>query len=146
MDFSIVKAKAKDFFAEATFVSHIENEQDYENALELMDELVEQYDDYLPLIELLSSSIEKWEEKSDYFSVFNSAIEDLDTGVAALKTIMAHHHLKADDLKCEIGSKSLVSMILNGSRKLTLEHIQALSSRFKVPTSVFIPQETSTPN
>lgn len=137
MDFSIVKAKAKDFFAEATFVSHIENEQDYENALELMDELVEQYDDYLPLIELLSSSIEKWEEKSEYFSEFNAELNKLDDGVAVLKTLMANHNLKADDLKDEIGGKSLVSMILNGTRKLTLEHIQALSIRFGVSVSLF---------
>jgi len=49
-------------------------------------------------------------------------------------------HLKAEDLREEIGSKSLVSMILNGSRSLSLYHIQSLSNRFKVSPSAFFPK------
>jgi len=59
MDFSTVKATALDFFSEASFVSQIHNESDYEKALALMDELIEDYDTYLPLIEVLSTSIER---------------------------------------------------------------------------------------
>ena len=50
---------------------------------------------------------------------------------------MSQYHLKGEDLKNEIGSKSLVSMILNGKRKLTTEHIQALSNRFNISPSLF---------
>jgi HTH-type transcriptional regulator / antitoxin HigA len=139
MNFSTVKAKAIDFFSEAGFVSHIHNESDYEKALDLMEELIEDYDTYLPLIEVLSASIEKWENESEYFSEFNHRISELDDGVAALKTLMDQYHLKAEDLKEEIGSKSLVSMILSGSRNLTLDHIHALSIRFKLSPSVFFP-------
>lgn len=139
MDFSTVKAKAVDFFSEAAFVSHIASEQDYEKALELMDELIEEYDRYLPLIEILSSSIERWEESAQYFSEFNAAIVDLENGVAVLRTLMDQYDLKADDLKEEIGSKSLVSMVLNGKRKLTIDHIQALATRFKVSPALFLP-------
>lgn len=137
MDFSTVKVKAMDFFSEARFVSHIETESDYEKALELMDELIGDYDLYLPLIEVLSGSIEKWENDAEYFAEFNTRIEELDDGVAVLRTLMDQYHLKADDLREEIGSKSLVSMILNGSRNLTRDHIQALSDRFKVAPSIF---------
>ncbi|MET4695239.1 helix-turn-helix domain-containing protein [Endozoicomonas lisbonensis] len=137
MRFSNIKQKAVDFFSEASFVGHIHNEAEYEQALELMDELIEDYDKYLPLIEVLSASIEKWENESEQFSEFNKRIEALDDGVAILRTIMDQYQLKADDLKNELGSKSLVSMILNGSRNLTRDHIQALSQRFKISPSVF---------
>ncbi|WP_263081976.1 transcriptional regulator [Endozoicomonas sp. Mp262] len=137
MRFSNLKQKAVDFFSEASFVGRIHNEVEYEQALELMDELIEDYDKYLPLIEVLSSSIEKWEDESEQFSAFNKRIAALDDGVAILRTIMDQYQLKADDLKNELGSKSLVSMILNGSRNLTRDHIQALSQRFKISPSVF---------
>ena len=137
MTFSNLKQKAVDFFSEAGFVGRIHNETEYKQALELMDELIEDYDKYLPLIEVLSASIEKWEDESDQFSGFNERIEALDDGVAILRTLMDQYQLKADDLKNELGSKSLVSMILNGSRKLTRDHIQSLSRRFKISPSVF---------
>jgi len=138
MNFSAVKAKAVDLFSEASFVSHIHDTSDYEKALELMDELIEEYDTYLPLIEVLSASIEKWENEAGEFREFNKRIENLNDGVAVLRTLMDQYKLKADDLRDEIGGKSLVSMILSGSRKLTLDHIQALSTRFKVSPAVFL--------
>lgn len=138
MDFSAVKAKAVDLFSEASFLSHINNGEDYQNALTLMDELIEDYDTYLPVIEVLSSSIEKWEDQAEEFKEFNERISELNDGVAALKTIMDQYQLKTDDLQEEIGGKSLVSMILNGRRNLTLDHIQALSARFKVPPAIFL--------
>ena len=135
--FSNVKRKAESLFSEAVFLSRIHNEEEYEQALALMDELIEDYDRYLPLIEVLSRSIEIWENESGEFSDFNRRIEKLDDGIAVLRTLMDQHQLKADDLKNELGSKSLVSMILNGTRNLTREHIQALSQRFNISPSVF---------
>jgi len=88
---------------------------------------------------VLSASIEKWENESDEFRLFNKRIEDLNDGVAAHRALMDQHKLKADDLREEIGGKSLVSMILSGSRNLTVDHIQALSRRFKVSPTVFLP-------
>jgi HTH-type transcriptional regulator/antitoxin HigA len=139
MNFSVVKAKAIDFFNEASYVSHIHNNAEYKMALALMDELIEEYDTYRSLIEVLSASIEKWENESDEFRLFNKRIEDLNDGVAALRVLMDQYKLKADDLREEIGGKSLVSMILSGSRNLTVDHIQALSRRFKVSPTVFLP-------
>ena len=68
MNFANVKAKAVDFFSEASFVGHINDEAEYEKALALMDELIEDYDRYRSLIAVLSASIEKWENESEYFS------------------------------------------------------------------------------
>ena len=137
MRFSNLKEKAVDLFSEARFIGRIHSEEDYAAALELMDELIEEYDLYLPLIEVLSASIEKWEDESEQFSEFNKRITSLDDGVAVLRTLMDQYDLKAEDLKNELGSKSLVSMILNGSRNLTKDHIQALSERFKISPAVF---------
>jgi len=38
----------------------------------------------------------------------------------------------------EIGSKSLVSKILNKKRRLTLDHIHAISKRFKIDPALFL--------
>jgi HTH-type transcriptional regulator/antitoxin HigA len=137
MDFTHIKAKADDLFKEAGFLCRINTEADYEQALELMDQLIEEYDKYVPLIELLSASIERWEDKAEEFTQFNQRVEALDDGVAVLRTLMDQYQLKADDLREEIGGKSLVSMILKGSRKLTRDHIQALSDRFHLSPAVF---------
>ena len=137
MSYALIKEKAHELFEQAHFITHIDNEEDYTEALALMDELIEDYEHNKPLIEVLSLSIEKWEDQSEYFSEFNKDIESLDNDTSLLKVLMSQHHLKGDDLKNEIGSKSLVSMILNGKRKLTTEHIQALSNRFNISPSLF---------
>lgn len=137
MSYALIKEKAHELFEQAHFITHIDNEEDYTEALALMDELIEDYEHNKPLIEVLSLSIEKWEDQSEYFSEFNKDIESLDNDTSLLKVLMSQHHLKGDDLNNEIGSKSLVSMILNGKRKLTTEHIQALSNRFNISPSLF---------
>ena len=101
-----------------------------------MDELIEDYDNQKALIDVLSGSIARWENTSPEFSAFNDRIERLDSGVATLKVIMEQHHLGVADLP-EIGSKSLVSRILRGDRRLTRDHIEALSQRFSVSPALF---------
>ena len=75
--------------------------------------------------------------ESDAFKVFNADIASLDTGVALLKLLMDQHHLGVADLP-EIGSKSLVSKIMNGKRRLTVDHIHALSQRFAIDPALFL--------
>ena len=50
---------------------------------------------------------------------------------------MNQHNLTLSDFKTEIGSKSLVSMILNGKRNLTKDHIAKLSSKFNLDPALF---------
>jgi HTH-type transcriptional regulator/antitoxin HigA len=132
-----LKTKAKALFEEASFITEIRDEADYENALALMEELLEDYDDQRTLIGILANTIEAWENVAPAFATFNQRVAQLDDGVAVLRTLIDQYQLKAEDLKAEIGSKSLVSMILNGSRNLTREHIQALSLRFNLNPAVF---------
>ena len=139
-NFNQLKSTALELFSMAGFVSHIKSEAEYHQALALMDELIEEYDMYKPLIEVLSVSIERWEDEADEFAGFNERIANADDGVATLRTVMDQYQIKADDLKDVIGSKSLVSMILSGSRKLTKEHVQALSNRFSISPALFFKQ------
>jgi len=136
-NFALVKDIAKSLFAEAGFISHIRDEDDYAQALALMDELIESYDEYRPLIDVLSSSIERWEDGADGFVEFNKRNAALNSGVAVLRALMDQHRLNTTDFQDEIGGKSMVSMILSGNRQLNKEHIEALSRRFKISPALF---------
>ncbi|WP_421911260.1 helix-turn-helix domain-containing protein [Marinobacter sp.] len=128
----------RDALAQVPFVAHIETQDDYERALELMDELVDDYGANRLLIEILAASIERWEDQSAEFVDFNAAVAETDRGIAVLKTLMAQHGLGVADLP-ELGSKGNVSKILNGAegKKLTRKHMEALSKRFGVPPVLF---------
>ncbi|MDF1797012.1 MAG: transcriptional regulator [Coxiellaceae bacterium] len=133
----MIKRKADALFNEASFISHIRTKCDYQQAMALMDDLIEDYDNNKALIEVLSVSIERWESKAKEFTAFNKQLKTLNSGVAVLKVLMEQHGLGVNDLP-EVGSKSLLSKILNGKRQLTLGHIQALSNRFNIDPRLFI--------
>jgi len=137
MGFAMIKKKAYSLLKEAQFISHITTKKGYNDALKLMDELIEDYDYNLPLIEILAVSIERWESEANEFRDFNAAIKSLDSCDAILKFIMEQHKLGVADFP-EIGSKSLVSKILNKKRRLTLNHIHAVSKRFKIDPALFL--------
>ncbi|HLB56354.1 MAG TPA: hypothetical protein VJK30_03370 [Coxiellaceae bacterium] len=132
----MIKKQAHALFYKAGFIFRIKTEDDYENALALMEELIEEYDEYRPLIDMLSHSIEIWEEKSKSFFEFNKCIYNKDVGVAVLKTLMDQYQLGVADFP-EIGSKSLVSKILNRQRRFTIDHLRALCKRFNLNPTIF---------
>lgn len=137
MGFAQLKKKAHDLFSEAGFLTHIQNTKDYKSALKLLDDLIEDYDYNRGLIELLSKSIENWENQSKSFSDFNKEIDSMDQGISILKLLMDQHNLGVSNFP-EIGSKSLISKIINGKRRLTVDHIHSLSQRFNVDPSLFL--------
>jgi len=137
MNFLEVKEQASTLFSHAEFLVHIKNEEEYERALSLMDELIEEYTLYKPLIDILSRSIEEWENSAIEFSEFNGQIKKMDSGIAVLRTLMQQYGLQTNDFKNEIGGKSMVSMVLGGSRMLSRQHIQALSTRFHISPAIF---------
>ena len=136
MRFELIKSKAQELFHEASFISHINNNDEYELALALMDELIEDYDNQLPLIEILATAIEQWESSAPEFEEFNRKVANLESSTSVLKTLMEQYKLGVADLP-EIGTKSLVSKILNGGRRLTRDHIEALSKRFGLSPALF---------
>lgn len=137
MSYSALKKIAKRLSEQASFVVEITNDDEYEQALALMDELIDDYDNQIVLIELLSGSISRWEDSSEDFTEFNNRFSEGDPAVSVLRTLMKQYGLGVADLP-EIGSKSLVSKILNQrDRQLTRQHIEALSQRFKISPALF---------
>ncbi len=110
---------------------------DYDLALNLMDRLAEDDARDKPLIVLLSNAIGEWEKLAEECAEVKNASNVSGSRKSVLKAIMDLHGLKASDLSREIGSKSLVSLILSGRRNLTVRHIESLSKRFGVPYDVF---------
>ncbi|OKP01557.1 helix-turn-helix domain-containing protein [Xenorhabdus eapokensis] len=123
--------------AAVPFLGSSASEKDYRDALLMVDYLIEN-DDESPLIDILAAKIAEYENNSEHFAEFNKAVENLPTGVAALSVLIDQHGLSYSDLKNEIGSKSLVSLILSGNRALTITHIKALSERFNVRPDIFL--------
>lgn len=124
--------------AQVPYIAHINNQDDYERALELMDELIDDYETNKQLIQLLATSLERWEDGAVEFADFNKALAGVEPGIAVLKTLMIQHRLGVADLP-ELGSKSNVSKLLNTAegKKLTRQHIEALSKRFSVSPALF---------
>lgn len=137
MSYAALKKTAQRLNDQASFVVKITDEDEYEQALALMAEAIDDYDNNPVLIELLSSSINRWENSSIDFTEFNRRITEGDPAVSVLRVLMDQHQLGVADLP-EIGSKSLVSKILNGrDRRLTRQHIDALSRRFNISPALF---------
>ena len=137
MSYAALKKTAQRLSDQASFVVEITDDNEYEQAMALMDELIDDYDNHLVLIELLSQSIDRWENESPDFAAFNKRTSKGDPAVSVLRTLMEQHELGVADLP-EIGSKSLVSKILNErDRQLTRQHIDALSRRFNISPALF---------
>ncbi|MGR5298466.1 helix-turn-helix domain-containing protein [Vibrio mediterranei] len=132
-----VSALMQELNSAVPFLAMIHSEQEHEEALALMEELLEDYDNNLVLIELLSITIDRYENSAPEFEEFNNVQRELDSGITMLRVLMDQHHLKLHDFEGEIGKKSLVSQILSGKKNLTKNHIMALSERFGINPSHF---------
>jgi len=81
-------------------------------------------------IELLTLLIERYE--AEHYPIPSS------DAVSVVRFLLEHQNLTQRDLIPEFGSESAVSMFLSGQRKLTLDQVRRLSSRFHVSSDVFI--------
>jgi HTH-type transcriptional regulator / antitoxin HigA len=138
--YSIINA-FKGFMATAGSYVIIHDEDDYNKALELLEDILESAQDTLdsplnPLIDLLSQSIEKYEEKDQDLKAFIIESEEIPMDVALLKTLMSQYELTGSDFP-DIGGKSMVSRVLRGDRQLSRSAIEKLSARFGVKPSMF---------
>ena len=112
--------------AVAPFLAGIQNEEQYTQALELVDHLLLN-DPENPLLDLVCAKITAWEESAPEFAEFNAMAQAMPGGIAVIRTLMDQYGLTLSDLP-EIGSKSMVSRVLSGKRKLTLEHAKKLAT------------------
>jgi HTH-type transcriptional regulator/antitoxin HigA len=135
-----------DFSQEARPSLKIDNDQDYREAIAFLERLLERAEDreddpLLPLIEMIGQRLHAYEMRRDEVRQFVAEAEGQDSSVAVLKLIMRQYQLGTADLQEEIGSKSLLSMILNGKRSLTKSHIEKLSHRFHISPAAFFDRE-----
>ena len=110
----------------------IKTEAEYENALARLDEIFDSdpFTGEGQEAELLALLIEDYEEK-------NYPIESPDP-ITAIKIRMEEMELKQKDLIGIIGSKGIVSDVLNKKRKLTVSMIRNLSEKLKIAAKVLI--------
>lgn len=113
------------------------SKSEYEQALAMVEYLIDN-DDENPLISVLADKIAAYEDNAPEFAEFNEAINNLPRSVALLRHLMDQNGLSQSSFKDEIGSNSLVSMILKGDRNLTLEHMTKLAKRFNLPRGAFM--------
>lgn len=83
-------------------------------------------------IELLTLLVERYEQE-------HYPIPAADP-VSVVRFLMEQQNLKQRDLVPQFGSESAVSMFLAGQRNLTIEQVRRLSTRFELPTDIFIPK------
>ncbi|MDD3055551.1 MAG: DNA-binding protein [Aliarcobacter sp.] len=108
-------------------IKPIRTEDDYETTLQRIDILMdvepdtEEFDE----LEILVTLVESYEEKH-YFI-------DAPDPISAIKFRMEQEDLKQKDLIPIIGDSAVVSKILNGQRKLTVEMIKNLHDQLKIP-------------
>ena len=110
----------------------IRNEEDYQNALQRINEIfeakrgTEEGDE----LEILAILIDNYENEN-----FPIGMPD---PIEAIKFRMEQLGMKQKDLAHVIGFKSRVSEILSKKRKLTLEMVRKLNSSLHIPTEVLV--------
>lgn len=98
------------------------------------------------VIDAVLDSGEMTPEKQDYINVLGILVHEYEekhvlipdlSGVELLKALIDEFGLRQKDLIPVFKTESIVSAILNGQRKFTVEHIEKLSEFFNVSPSVF---------
>ena len=100
--------------------------KDYEDALTLVEYLVEHEPDH-PLVDMLVAKIAQYEDEAEEFAEFNDRIAALPSGVALLRVLMYQHKLTPSDFEEATGKQSLVRRILHVPHSLPLHHLNALT-------------------
>ena len=131
-----------DFAAHNSSILHIQTEEEYTLALNIIEDLMNNSEDSLSdplnsLIALTAPAIKNYESSQEDLITFEREVSALDPGISMLRHLMSQYKLTVSNFQNEIGSKSLVSMILNSKRNLTKEHIMKLSKRFNISPSLF---------
>lgn len=115
-------------------IKFIKNQQDYEEALEMVRELMikdpNPDSDEGEQLSLLGTLIQDYESRI--------LPESFPTPIEAIRFRMEQEGLKPVDLIPYIGSRSRVSEILSGKRQLTLDMVRALETGLGIPAKVLI--------
>jgi HTH-type transcriptional regulator / antitoxin HigA len=118
----------------------ITSEDDNERALEVVQTLMaieNRSPEENSLLELLVQLIERFEDEHYSFEAVASQ-GDLATPRSILLHLMEEHDLKQADLVGIIGSRGVVSEVVNGKRDISKAQASALSQLFHVDVGLFI--------
>nr|WP_032940106.1 helix-turn-helix domain-containing protein [Citrobacter youngae] len=113
------------------------SEKDYNNALELVEELLIE-NPSSPLLDIVCARITEYERQQPDIQALREEMAAIPAGLAVLRTLMDQYNLTISDFADEIGSKSMVSRVLKGERQLNVNHIKKLSDRFNISPAAFI--------
>lgn len=111
----------------------IQNDQElatYTEALFELTALKNPSDSEAAAIELLTLLVERYEAQHYVVPAADA--------VSVVRLLIEQQSLAQRDLVPQFGSESAVSMFLAGQRKLTLEQVRKLSTRFHLPADVFL--------
>ena len=115
-------------------IKPIVTEQDYENALALLEPLFEKEaildDEEAAYFDALVTLIERYEQQ--HYPIFAPSAID------AIKFRMEQQGLSAKDLVGIIGNLNRVYEVLNGKRNLTLPMIRNLHNKLGIPAEVLL--------
>lgn len=141
MSQATVLQSVTNFAQEAEPFTHIKNDEAYQGALAVVRNLMESAEDdpNSPLnwaIEGFAKAIAHYENQLPEVQEFEAAAANTPADIAMLRLLMEQHELKGTDFP-EIGDKTLISKILNGSRSLTKDHITKLAERFDISPALF---------
>ncbi|MCP4167704.1 MAG: transcriptional regulator [Chloroflexi bacterium] len=130
---TVITKEIETYWAALSSIFIIRNEQEYDQAIERLNELVDKvgmheshplYD----MLDTLGAVIHAYEER--LYPMPESSGADM------LRFLMDEHGLRQSDLP-EVGSQGVVSEVLGGKRELNIRQIQALAARFHVSPAVF---------
>ena len=108
-------------------IKPIKTEEDYQNTLKRIDILMDakpntpEFDE----LDILVTLVDSYENKH-YFI-------DAPDPISAIKFRMEQEDLQQKDLIPIIGDRAIVSKVLNGQRKLTVDMIKNLHEQLKIP-------------
>ncbi|MDT0645026.1 helix-turn-helix domain-containing protein [Zunongwangia sp. F363] len=113
-------------------IKPIRSEEDYQNALQRIDEIFDakrgtEEGDELEILAILTDNYE-----NEHFPI------GMPDPIEAIKFRMEQMGMKQKDLAEVFGFKSRVSEILSKKRKLTLEMVRKLNTTLHIPTEVLV--------
>lgn len=111
----------------------IRNEAHLDEALAVIDRLLD--------IPMRSEAEEEYlMALTDLVEVYENGHVDMPSvsGIDALRYLMEENSLTQADLVPDFGTRSIVSEVLSGKRRLALSHITRLAERFGLPADVFL--------
>jgi HTH-type transcriptional regulator / antitoxin HigA len=104
-------------------------------------------DEALAVIDRLLDSPQRTSAEEEYLQALTDLVEIYEnahvaippvSGVEVLRFLMEENGLAQADLVPIFGTRSIVSEVLAGKRRLALSHILRLSERFGLPADVFM--------